>query len=61
MSRLVSGRGVIAAKRSQKLQRLEHQFPRAVVPRRLQLERDAAVTPQPQALLREGRTPNIPA
>jgi len=39
----------------QKLQRLEQQFPRAVVPRRLQLERDAAVTPRPEALLREGR------
>jgi len=37
------------------LQRLEHQLPRVVVPRRLQLGRDAAVTPQPQARLREGR------
>jgi hypothetical protein len=45
----------------QKLQRLEHQLPRTVVPGRLQLERDAAVTPQPQALLREGRAQYIAA
>ena len=45
----------------QEFQRLEHQLARAVVPRRLQLERDAAVAPQPQALLREGRTQDIAA
>ena len=61
MSRLVSGRGVIAAKTFQEFQRLEHQLPRAVAPGRLQLERDAAVAPQPQALLREGRTQYISA
>jgi len=44
----------------QELQRLEHQLPRAVVPRRPQLERDAAVAPQPQALLREGRAQHVP-
>jgi hypothetical protein len=44
----------------QELQRLEDQLSRAVVPRRLQLERDAAIVPQPQALLREGRTQDIP-
>ena len=37
------------------LQRLEHKLPRAVVPRRLELQRDTAVAPEPQALLREGR------
>ena len=40
----------------QELQRLEHQLPRAVAPGCFQLERDAAVAPPPQALLREGRT-----
>ncbi|MDO8700651.1 MAG: hypothetical protein Q7J56_03265 [Deltaproteobacteria bacterium] len=45
----------------QELQRLEDQLPRAVVPGRLQLERDAAVAPQPQALLREGRAQDIAA
>ena len=45
----------------QEFQRLEHQLPRAVVPRRLQLQRDAAVAPQPQPLLREGRTQDISA
>jgi hypothetical protein len=39
----------------QEFQRLEHQLPRAVVPRPLQLKRDAAVAPPPQALLRERR------
>ena len=38
----------------QQLQRLEHQLARAVVPRMLQLKRDATVAPQPQAFLREG-------
>ncbi len=37
----------------------EHQPARPVVPRRLQLQRDAAVAGQPQALLREGRTQDI--
>jgi hypothetical protein len=36
------------------------QFGRAVVARRLQLESDALVTEQPQALLREGRTADDP-
>jgi hypothetical protein len=45
----------------QQLQRLEHQLARAVAPRRLQLQRDAPVAPQPQALLRKGRTQDIAA
>jgi len=56
-----SGRGVIAARRSRNSQRLEHQLPRPVVSGCLQLERDAAVAPLPQALLREGRTQEISA
>jgi hypothetical protein len=44
-----------------KLQRLEHQLPRAVVPRPRELQRDAAVAPPSQALLREGRTQDVAA
>ena len=45
----------------QELQGIEHQLPRAVVPGRLQLERDTAVAPQPQPLLREARMQDISA
>jgi len=45
----------------QELQRLEDQLARPVAPRPLQLERDAPVAPQPQALLREGRPQNVAA
>jgi hypothetical protein len=43
------------------LQRLEDQLSRPVAPGHLQLERDAAVVPEPQALLREGRPQYVPA
>lgn len=52
---VVSGRRVIAVKRSRDSRRFEHQLPPAVGPCRLPLERDAAVAPQPQTLLREWR------
>jgi transposase InsO family protein len=45
----------------QELQRLEDQLSRAVVPRRLDLQRDTAVVPEPQASLREGRAEHLPA
>ena len=61
MSRFVSGRGVIAARRSKELQRLEDQLSRPVVPRPLELQRDAPVAPPPQALLRKGRTQDVSA
>ncbi len=41
--------------------RVQHQLPRAIVPRSLELQRDAAVLPQSQALLREGRTQDVSA
>jgi hypothetical protein len=50
ISKFVSGRGVIAAQPFQELQRLEDQLSCPVVPRPLELQRDAAVAPQPQAL-----------
>src|SRR5262245_66215933 len=43
-------------KRLQQFERLEHRLPRAVVPRLLQLERDAPVAPQPQSLVRKPQT-----
>jgi hypothetical protein len=43
----------------QEFQRLEDQLSCPVVPRRLQLERDAAVVPQPQPLLRKRRAQDI--
>ena len=55
MSRFVSGRGVIAGQPFQEFQRLEDHLSCPVVPRPLELQRDGAVAPQPQALLREGR------
>ena len=45
----------------QELQRLEDQLPRAVVPRPLELQRDAPVPPQSQPLLRKGRTQDVSA
>lgn len=52
---VLSGRGCDGSQAFQKFQRLEDQLSRAVVPRRLELQHDAAVAPQAQALLRERR------
>ena len=61
ISRFVSGRGVIAANRSNSSSGSNTQLARAVVPRLLQLQGDAAVAPQPQAFLREGRAQHVAA
>ena len=61
ISRLVSGRGVIAAKRSNNSSGSNTSSRVPSCHACLQLQRDAAVAPQPQALLREGRTQDISA
>ena len=53
-------RGIVA-NRSQELQRLEDQLSCSVVPRPLELQRDATVAPPLQALLHEGRTQDVSA
>jgi len=45
----------------QELPQLEDQLPRAVVPRPLELQRDAPVPPQSQPLLRKGRPQDVSA
>ena len=57
----VTGPGCYGGELFQELQRLEHQLRRTIVPRPLELHRDATVAPQPQALLGEGRAQHIPA
>jgi len=61
ISRFGSGRGVIAARRSNNSSGSNTKLARAVVPRRLQLQRDASVAPPPQALLRKRRTQEVSA